>query len=92
MNVIHNNLQMEPGQRYPTSHMLCDECGCEKRVLVSLTAFDLCLGCLEEVNKTGAIWRKEQHDYVLANAHRTDARVLDEEPHQVIEPHETSSR
>jgi hypothetical protein len=72
-------------QNHPHNPVLCDECGCEKRVLVSLTAFDLCLGCLEEVNKTVAAWWQERHDYVLASAHRTDARVLDEGPHQVSE-------
>jgi hypothetical protein len=72
-------------QNHPYNPVLCDECGCEKRVLLSLTAFDLCLGCLEEANKTVAAWKKERHDYVLANACRMNARVLDEEPHQIVE-------
>jgi len=72
-------------QNHPYDPVLCDECGCEKRVLLSMTAFHLCLGCLEEANKTVAAWKQERRDYVLANAHRTDARVLDEEPHQIVE-------
>ena len=79
-------------QNHPHNPVLCDECGCEKSVLVSLTAFDLCLDCVRQINKTVAIWRREKYYPVLANAHRLNARVLDEEPHQVIEPHETSSR
>jgi hypothetical protein len=82
MHIIQN--------RY-TSHMLCDECGTDRRVLVSLNTRYLCLDCVNEINKTVAAWKQERHDYVLANAHRMNARVLDEEPHQVIEPHETSS-
>jgi hypothetical protein len=78
-------------QNHPYNPVLCDECGCEKRVLLSLTAFDLCLGCLEEANKTVAAWKQERRDYVLAYPHLMNAKVLDEEPHQVIEPHETSS-
>ena len=83
MNVIHNN---------PTSHVLCDECGTDHRVLVSVGKQYLCLDCVRQINKTVAIWRKEQHAYILANSHRLNAKVLDDEPHQVIEPHETSSR
>ena len=72
-------------QNHPDNPVLCDECGCEKRVLLSLTAFDLCLGCLKEANKTVAAWNKERHDYVLANVHRMNAKGLDEEPHQIVE-------
>jgi hypothetical protein len=72
-------------QNHPYNPVLCDECGCERRVLLSLTAFDLCLGCLEEANKTAAAWKKERRDYVLTYPHLMNARGLDEKPHQVVE-------
>ena len=69
-----------------SSRVICYECGTARRVLVRLAASDLCLDCLKDVNKTVAAWKKERHDYVLANAHHMNARVLDEEPHQIVEP------
>jgi hypothetical protein len=71
-------------QNHPDNPVLCDECGCEKSVLVSLTAFDLCLDCVRQINKTVAIWR-------VANLlqKQPNGKVLDEGPHQVIEPNET---
>jgi hypothetical protein len=40
---------------------------------------------VNEINKTVAAWKQERRDYVLAYPHLMNARVLDEEPHQVSE-------
>jgi hypothetical protein len=72
-----------------SSRVICYECGTVRRVLVRLAASDLCLDCLKDVNKTVAAWKKERHDYILANSRRMNARVLDEAPHQVRSPNES---
>jgi hypothetical protein len=61
-------------QNHPYDPVLCDECGCERRVLVSLTAFYLCLGCLEEANKTVAVWQKNKLEGLAAE--KSDIETL----------------